>query len=162
MRGRSILGALLLVVSVLPRAGADGTVTARTAAAAFDDICVRQAPGFRRSRTVMARHGLTRPAGRGAAHHASGRMSVTVERAGQRGGAECTLSYQAANAESAGAAIEAIARRLFEDAWGRRAITTGAGRTGTAWSVSFQGVLGEMIHLPYSGPETRGVMILRF
>lgn len=145
-----------------PSAARAEGVTAQSAAAAFDEICVRQAPGFRRSRTVMARHGFAAREDGSVVRHSSGRLSVTLDWRRTGKGAECRVSYQAADVEGAVAAIEAIARRLFEDAWDRRQVTADAGRTGTAWTVSIQGVLGEMTHVPYSGPGTQGIMILRF
>lgn len=160
VRGGPSIAVVFCALMMLSPARADDPPSA--AAAAFDEICVRPAPGFRRSRSAMVRHGLTKRAGRGTVQHASGRMAVTLDwrRAGT--GRECRVTYQAADPEAATKGIEAIVQRLFEDAWGRRRITTETGRTGTAWSVSIHGTLGEMVHMPYSGPGTQGVMIIRF
>ena len=123
MRGLIPIAALLALTVSAPPAGAQEAITGRAVGAVFDDICVRQAPSFRRSRSLMVRHGLTSRSDGGAIGHPDGTMAAELEiRRGAAPVRRCSLIYTVPDADGAMAAIEGIVERLFEEAWNRRQI----------------------------------------
>ena len=139
----------------------EGPVRADDAAAAFDRICLRQAPDFRRSRGLMARFGLVEEDETNTVRNPAGTLSATV-RTPPEEPAECWVGYSGAEAAPAGGAVEGIALRLGEDAWDRRAGSLDDGRPMVVWSVLIHGARGTLFHVPPADDARTGYMGLRF
>ncbi len=167
MRILMLITATLLVSALPVTVRAQGGLTIEKVAAAFEDVCVRQAPGFRRSRGLMARHGLVDDRGGGTVYHSTGVISIKVQKV--RPGQEterlrCSLVYELPDGPGASAAIEKIALRLGEDAWDRREMTTRSGSAMTVWRVLVGDKNGELFHVPFRSLDRDGlgIMVIQF
>ena len=167
MRGLLALALALGLLAPSSAAFAQGGLTIQKVADAFEDVCVRQAPDFRRSRGLMAKHGLTDERSAGTVYHPSGAISIKVQivrRGETTERLRCSLVYELEDAPAASAAMEQIAIRLGEDAWDRREIVTQDGRDMVVWRVLAADKQGELFHVPFRGLERDGlgIMVIQF
>ena len=151
-----------LLISEGPVRADDAQDAARHAVAAFDRICVRQAPDFRRSRGLMARFGLVEEDETNTVRNPAGTLSATV-RTPPEEPAECWIGFS-----DAGRAVRDNGGREHRAAAGGRRLGPArpaawtTGRPMEVWSVLIHGARGALFHVPPTEGADRGYVGLRF